>query len=150
MVGRMPSPRIEDDEYVTTCIGNVPLFFLNVSVLNRPASTHNELRSMLKKAAERNAICRYPCGIIAREDWLPPPNNEVLEEAGLAPMVSLTGMEATELLPPRRPIATLEIRQVSDDATARDLAELNADAYHLSRDLFECICNMRLWHEDSY
>ena len=62
----------------------------------------------------------------------------------------MTGMEGDELLPPRRLPAKLEIRRVADDATARDLAELNAHAFHMSPDLFESIANMRLWHADSY
>lgn len=33
---------------------------------------------------------------------------------------------------------------------ARDLAELNALAYHMPADAFDCIANMRLWHPDSY
>jgi ribosomal protein S18 acetylase RimI-like enzyme len=32
----------------------------------------------------------------------------------------------------------------------RDLAELNAQAYHMPAEAFECIANMRLWHADSY
>jgi ribosomal protein S18 acetylase RimI-like enzyme len=32
----------------------------------------------------------------------------------------------------------------------RDLAELNAQAYHMPAEAFECIANMRLWHPDSY
>jgi GNAT superfamily N-acetyltransferase len=39
---------------------------------------------------------------------------------------------------------------VTNDATARDLAELNARAYDMPVDGFECISNMRLWHPDSY
>ncbi len=59
-------------------------------------------------------------------------------------MVPLTGMEADELLPPRHPLPNLDVRLVVNDAMARKLAELNALAYHMPADAFDCIANMRL------
>jgi GNAT superfamily N-acetyltransferase len=47
-------------------------------------------------------------------------------------------------------LAELDIVRVTSDALARDLATLNAHAYHMPVDGFECISNMRLWHSDSY
>jgi hypothetical protein len=44
----------------------------------------------------------------------------------------------------------LEYRRVQDAATARDLAELNMQAYGLPLEMGECICNLHLWKEDSY
>lgn len=150
MVGRLPQPRIEEAAGVVSCFGNVPLIFLNVSVVDRPAATHGELRALLNTVAERSATCQHPSGVILRQDWLPIGWENLIDEAGLAPMILMTGMEAAEILPPRRPPAKLEIRRVANDATARDLAELNAHAYHMPADAFECIANMRLWHADSY
>jgi GNAT superfamily N-acetyltransferase len=62
----------------------------------------------------------------------------------------MTGMEADELLPPWHPLANLDVRLVVDDAMARDLAELNAPAYRMPADAFDCLANMRLWHANSY
>ena len=150
MVGRMPSPRIESAAGVTSCFGNVPLMFLNVSIVDRPAATSDDLRALLHTAAERSASCEYPSGVILREDWLPFQWEDLIAEAGLAVLIPMTGMEAAELLPPRRPAAQLEILRVANDALARDLAELNAHAYEMPIDAFECISNMRLWQADSY
>ena len=64
----------------------------------------------------------------------------------LAVMIPMTGMDGAELLLPRRHLAQLEILRAANDAMARDLAELNAHAYQMPADAFECISNMRLWY----
>ena len=149
MVGRLPSPRIEEADGVVSCFGNVPLMFLNISIVDRPAATPQELRRLLDTAAAHRATCAHPAGVLVREDWLPAGWEDVVKGAGLAVALPMTGMEADELLPPRRSPPALEIRRVVDDATARDLAHVNAHAYHMPPDLFDCISNMRLWHPDS-
>ena len=130
LIGRFPSARIEEADGVVSCIGNVSQVFFNASIINRPAVTHHELRALLDTAAERAADCHHPCGVIVREDWLPSGWGGAHPRRGTgAPLVPMTGMETTELLPPRRPAASAEIRRVASDATARDLVELNAHAY---------------------
>jgi len=150
MVGRLPSPRIEEADGVVSCIGNVPLIFLNISIVDRPSATPQELRGLLSTAAGHRASCEHPSGVLLREDWLPAGWEAVAKDAGLSAILTMTGMECEELLPPRRPQIGLEVRRVVDVATARDLAEVNAQAYHMPPDMFECIANMRLWHDDSY
>lgn len=150
MTGRFASARFEDSGGVTSCFANVPLVFFNISVANRPADTAEELGAILQTAADRAASCEHPSALLLREDWLPPNWKEPVEAAGLSPMMAMTGMEAGELLPPRRPAPPLEIRRVVDDAGARDLAALNAQAYGFPIEAFECMANMRLWHADSY
>jgi len=59
-------------------------------------------------------------------------------------------MAADRLLPPRRALPELAFRRVSDETTARDLAMINAQAYGIPAELFECMCNLHLWHADSY
>jgi GNAT superfamily N-acetyltransferase len=150
MVGRLPLPHIEDADGVVSCFGNVPLFFLNLSIVGRPAANHDELRAFLRTSARRAAACPYPSGLVLRQDWLPAGWEALVEEASLAPMVPMTSMETDELHPARYRPPTLDIRRVADDAMARDLAQLNAAAYHMPAEAFDCIANMRLWHADSY
>jgi GNAT superfamily N-acetyltransferase len=149
MAGRFPSSRIETGAGVTSCMGNVPLFFLNASILERPAESQDELRELLSKVARRSEG-PHPWGVIAREDWLPAGWEPAIAEAGLAPILPMTDMQTSQLLPPARPAANLEIRRVDSDAIARDVAQLNAHAYHMPVELFECMCNMHLWHPDSF
>lgn len=149
MVGRLPLPTIKEEDAVVSCFGNVPLFFLNLSIVNRPAETHEELRAFLNTAAGHVASCKYPSGVVLRQDWLPVGWENLVDEAGLAPVVPMTGMEAYELLPPRHLLPSLDVLRVVDNAMARHLAELNALAYKMPADAFDCLANMRLWHTDS-
>lgn len=149
IVSRLPSSHIDIADGVASCLGNVPLFFLNASVLQRPATSPDDLRALLKIVAERSAG-PHPWGVMVREDWLPQGWEPLIEEAGLAVVMPMTGMETSEILPPRRPLANLDIRRIGNDAMARDLAVLNAHAYHFPVEPFECIANMHLWQPDSY
>ena len=64
-------------------------------------------------------------------------------------MVNLIGMAASERLLPRRASPTLELRRVLDEATARDCAVMPT-LKACCQKLFERICNLHLWHEDSF
>jgi hypothetical protein len=150
MAGRLPSSIIQEADGVASCMANVPLFFLNASILLRPAATIDELQAQLDVAAKLAAGCEHPRGVIVREDWMPSGWESVMQKAGLVPVLPMTDMEAFELLPPRREPAKLDIRRVENDKMARDLAILNAHAYDVPAELFECICNMHLWQPDSY
>ena len=149
MVGRLPLPTIKEDDGVVSCFGNVPLIFLNLSIVERPAETDDELRVFLNTAVRHAANCKYPSGVLLRQDWLPAGWENLIREAHFAPMVQLTGMETDDLLPPRHPLPNLDVRLVVNDAMASDLAELNALAYHMPANAFDSIANMRLWHADT-
>ena len=150
MVGRMPAAQIVQDGGVTTTFGHVPLAFFNISTLDRPAADAADLRGRFGLAKERAKACQHETLLALCADWAPGDWQTVAAEAGWKPMMSLTGMAAGELLPPRRAAPQLELRRVLDEATARDLAVVNAHAYGMPTELFECICNLDLWHEDSF
>jgi GNAT superfamily N-acetyltransferase len=150
MVQRLPTARVQEANGVASCMGNVPLYFLNASILLRPAATLDELRILLDAEAELSSWCKFPRGVIIREDWMPSGWEALAHRAGFEPVMPMTDMEAFELLPPRRPLPALDIRRVKNDGMARDLAEINAVAYDVPMELFECICNMYLWQADSY
>ncbi len=150
MVGRLPKSEIREDDSVTGIFGHVPLAFMNVAMLNRPMADTSDLRQALALAGKQASGCAHPSLTILVEDLVPTDWASVAAEAGLTPAMTLREMETDELLPPRRPAPEIELRQVTDEATARDLAMINADAYGMPRELFECICNMHLWHDDSY
>lgn len=149
MAGRMPGATIEQADGVSTMFGHVPLPFLNFGVLDRPAADVEDLRRMLEIYQQRAAGCSYPSLLTVCEPWAPPDWTSIAAEAGLVPMLAMTGMAAEQLLPPRRPFPALDIRRVIDDAGARDLATVNAHAYGMPPELFDCMSNMLLWQADS-
>ena len=150
MVGRLPSSRILEEENVVSCAGHVPLPFLNVAFQNAPAESVEAFRGVLADAARQMADCHFPAFVAVREDWLPAGWESVAAEAGKASAMGLTGMETDAVLPARRPAPPLELRRVVDDGTARDIAMLNADAYGVPGELFECMCNTHIWREDTH
>ena len=150
VVGRLPEAEIKHAEAVATMFGHVPLPFFNLSVPDRPLVDAADLRRALAVAQDRAKSCRHGSMIGVCEDWAPENWEAVAAEAGFSRALNLTWMTAGELLPPRRTLAGLEFRRVSDEATARDLATINAQAYGMPQSLFECICNLHLWREDSF
>lgn len=150
MTGRLPSPHFSEADGVAACFSDVPNLFFNLWIQSQPAADEVSFNAMLETARARSAASTQTVGGIVCEDWAPASWGELAAKAGLAPMVPMTGMEAEDLLPPRRPAPDIDIRRVVDDAGARDLALLNADAYGMPHDLFGCIANMRLWHDDTY
>lgn len=150
MVGRLPGGTIEHAVRVATMFGHVPLPFLNMSTPECPLVSAEDLRGVLAIVQQRAAACEYDSLFALCEAWAPEDWRRVIAEAGFTVALNMTGMVADELLPPQRALPALEFRRVSDEGTARDLATINAQAYGLPMEMFECICNLHLWHEDSF
>jgi GNAT superfamily N-acetyltransferase len=148
MTGRLPSPLFVDKDGVASCFSDVPNLFFNLWVQSRPATLEEEFRGLLATAAQRAATSTYATGGIIRDDWSPLGWEDIAKEVGLAPMVPMISMETDGLLEPRRRAADLDIRRVIDDSGARDLAMLNARAYGMPLELWECVSGMHFWPSD--
>lgn len=150
MVERLPGGKVEQAEGVATFLGHVPLPFFNLSMNDRPISDTGDLRRMLAIALQRAASCEHPSMCALCEDWVPHDWESVAAEYGLVPALKMTGMAVEQIKPPRRPAPAIEFRRVVDESMARELAILNAQGYGMPAELFDCISNMQIWHEDSY
>lgn len=150
IVGRLPGAAIEHAKGVATMFAHVPLPFLNLSMPDSPLANAEELRGALSVVRERAKACQHGSLLALCEAWAPAEWEQVALEEGFAMALNMTGMAADHLLLPRRALPELAFRRVSNDTTARDLAMINAQAYGIPADLFECLCNLHLWHEDSY
>jgi GNAT superfamily N-acetyltransferase len=84
------------------------------------------------------------------QEWLPEHSREIAAEEWFSFSLNMTGMATDLLLPPRRPAPELAYRRVQEDATARDYAMINAQAYGMPAEPWECLCNLLLWQPDSY
>ena len=109
-----------------------------------------DLRGALAVVKERAKTCAHASLLALCEAWAPAVWEQVALDEGFAMALNMTGMAADHLLPPRRALPELAFRRVSDEAAARDLAMINAQAYGMPSDLFECLCNLHLWHADSF
>ncbi len=150
MTERLPSPRFANENGVASCFSNVPNLFFNLWVQSQPATAEEEFRALIATAAQRAATSAFQTGGIIRVDWSPAGWEEIAKAAGLAPMVPMISMETDSLLEPRRPPADLNIRRVVDDKGARDLAILNARAYGMPLELWDCVSGMHFWPSDCF
>ena len=149
MVSRFPAAEIKHEDGVATMFANLPLPFLNVSVLDQQMDK-TSLHHAFAIAKQRAANCKYGSMLGLCEDWVPEEWERIATEQGFSRAINMTGMAADELRPPRRATPDIEFRRITDDATARDLAMINAQAYEMPQELFECIANLCLWQEDSF
>ena len=145
-----PTGTVERRDGVAMTLANVLLPFLNICHLERAPGNGDELRDQLRVGVDAGQTGGNPWMFSVCADWLPEGWEQVAEEEGLEVSMSLTGMAADALLPPRRPLPELEIRRVDDEKTARDIAELNAHAYEMPLEMVECMCNMYLWGDDAF
>jgi GNAT superfamily N-acetyltransferase len=150
IVGRLPDATIEQAGGVATMLGHVTLPFFNISIVDRPLMNAGDLHGVLALAKERAKACEHASLIGLCDAWAPADWERPVAEEGFAPELNITGMATDRLLPPRRALPELELRRVLDEATARDLAVINALAYGIPAEMFECICNLHLWHADSF
>jgi len=150
LVGRLPGSKIDHAKGVATMFAHVPLPFLNISMPDCPLTTAEQLRRALTVVRDRAKTCEHGSLLAMCEPWVPTEWEPVALEEGFAMALNMTGMAANHLLPPRRALPELAFRRVSDETTARDLAMINAQAYGIPAELFECMCNLYLWHADSF
>ncbi len=150
IVGRLPGSKIEHAGGLATMLGHVPLPFFNFSVVDRPLVDEADLRAVLAEARKRAATCEHGSMLGLCDTWAPAAWEQVIAEEGFARAMDTTWMATEQLLPPRRALPALEFRRAVDVATARDLATINAYAYAMPAELFECLFNLHLWREDSY
>lgn len=150
MVGRLPESTITQESGVAAMIGHVPLPFFNFMVLDRSFETIAQLETALARAREHDATCAHHTMLAACTNWLPAGWEAAFAAANIVPSMNMTGMAADTLAPPRRPLPRIEYRTIDTVAAATDAAHINARAYGLGTEAFDCICNLHLWQENSF
>lgn len=149
MTGTLPTPHHENADGITSCFCDVPNLFFNLWFQVKPTRNEYEFRKLLKAGKKRMESWHQPVGGILRDDWLPDDWEAIMADEGMTVMMPMLGMEATSIIPSERAAADLEIRRVSDDATAYDAAMVNAHAYDMDEELFAPCGGMHFWPEGS-
>jgi GNAT superfamily N-acetyltransferase len=150
MTGRFPGSTFERGAGVTSAFAHLPMPFFNISFQDQPATSEAPLRDLFSVMRQRASRCAHPSMMGFCEDWLPELAREIAAEEGFSFSLNMTGMAADSLLPPRRPAPNLVYRRVQENATAREYAMINAQAYGSPEERWECLCNLLLWQPDSY
>ena len=143
------SATFEDRDGVVSCFGHVPVLFFNLSFALHPAADQEAFRDQLRTVASREAGCAHPTALVLEEAGLPGGWESILATQSRVPLMPLLAMETEELLAPRRSAPPeLEIRRVSNHRIARHFAGINAHAYQMPPELFDCMADKRFWSDD--
>lgn len=150
MTSRFPGHRIIAKSGVATTFANVPLPFLNISTLDRSLVEPTALQDALCEARSRAEDCEHASMLALSGDWAPRDWQDLAAESGWVQSMALIAMAADWLLPPRRSEARLDFRPIDTPAAARDLGLVNALAYAMPPEAFDCLGEMALWRDGGF
>ena len=119
--------------------------FFNMLAINAAVEEATALRQAIETARAYADRCPYDSMLLIPPGFLPGGADAVLADAGLALSMSLSGMAAERLAPPRREQPVLDFRVARDEATALDLGYVNADAYGMPRETFAVTGRIPQW-----
>lgn len=119
--------------------------FFNMVTLSAPLATEAVLHQALATARGYAAGCPHDAMLLLAPDWMPEGAASILAEHGLAYSMSMWGMAADALAPPRRDEPALEFRIAANEATARDVGRVNADAYGMPHEAFAVTGTLHRW-----
>ena len=124
MVHLYPLGQRIQENGVASMFAHVPLSFMNMSILDRPAADAADLRSLLTIARERATLCAHPSVAALCDACVPKGWESIASEEGFQVGLNITGMKAEALKPPRRPAPEVTWRRVDDLETARAIGEM--------------------------
>lgn len=150
MTSRYLGHRIAAEAGVATTFSNRPLPFLNISTLDRPLTEPGAFRDACREARARAEDCAHGSMLALSGDWAPDDWEDLAAEAGWLRSMALTAMAADRLRVPRRAEALLEFRPIEAAEAARDLGLVNALAYAMPVELFDCLGEMALWRDGGF
>ena len=130
---------------VAVTLSNTNCPFFNMITINGPMRDESILQHAVFTARDYAENCPHDAMLLLSPDWLPAGAEEILARKGLAYSMSMWGMAADRLEPPRREEPALEYRIARDENTALDMGRVNADAYGMPHEAFEVTGNLHSW-----
>ena len=146
---RMPSPRIASAAGVTACFGNVPLMFLNVSIVDRPAATSDDLRALLQTAVQRSASCRVSFRSHSARGLAASAMGRSGSGSRFGGAASDDGHGGDGTLAAAPPGAAVGDPSGGERRAGSGPGGIERPAYEMPLEAFECISDVRLWQADS-
>lgn len=145
MAGQYPDHVLAQIGPVDVMLSQTNCAFFNMLAINGPAHDEAALRQAVATARGYADQCPHGTMVLLPPGFLPENAGTVLTDHGAAFSMSLWGMAADALAPPRRAEPALEFRIAHDEATALDLGWVNADAYGMPRDVFAVTGRIPIW-----
>ncbi|MBS1828500.1 MAG: GNAT family N-acetyltransferase [Acidobacteria bacterium] len=116
----------------------VPVMFLNAIGFTSYVQSPADLRARIINGQRYAAAAGFPYFFSICKELMSPEAREDMDDAfaaaGLFPFFNWTGMAAEEILPPRRSVTDLDIRDVTDSPARRAVYEINCHAYDMPLD----------------
>ncbi len=127
----------------------------NLSFLSEPVSDEADLKSRIGAALDHAQGVGLGWLLFICLELLPDELrghlNSLLGGQGMAQVLPMTGMIASDLSPPRHPLPKLSIRPVADAVTRRDFALVNSAAYEIPDEwVLQTLDLEALWDEKSF
>jgi GNAT superfamily N-acetyltransferase len=147
----LPAGEVVALDGVLVTDGRSPLAFMNAAFLTTRVGDVADLRARIDRASTHFRAHGVPWVFMPGEDLIEPDLLPALDEAatsaGLQFMMPMTGMVATTLEAPVRPLPALECRLVGDEATRRAVADINGEGYDIPADLMHTATGVRdIWN----
>jgi GNAT superfamily N-acetyltransferase len=128
-----------------------PWYLTNGAILTKPVTSREDLSTRVGAAINYFAAEKCPWFFFGGEQWLGEGASETLSALGFAEAFKVVGMVAEQLAPPERPLPEVELRRIADETGRWALADLNADAYHITPDWVRgAVTSESLWKTPLY
>lgn len=124
---------------------NTANMIFNAIFVSKPVQDKADLEARIKQAYDYAGKYNQPWSMIICKDFLPESIRshapEIMSRNEFVPLFKLTGMAADKILPPVRPIPSLDCIRVENLETRRAVADINAicseKPSHLFREILE-------------
>jgi ribosomal protein S18 acetylase RimI-like enzyme len=149
-VSQFPRGKKLDIDGLAINWSNTENIIFNTVFLSKPVQDEADLEAKIKLVYDYAGKYNQPWSMIICENFLPkvicPHVPEIISRYELVPLLNLTGMAADKILPPVRPIPTLDCTRVDNLETRRAVADINAISYKKPSKLFrELLESEELW-----
>ena len=128
-----PNGEVANPPDVYIANANSSWAMLNAAFLPKPVETEAALERSVATAADHLCFNKAGWLYVACDEWLAPHVREnapaIFAAHGLKRTLSPMGMVAERLLPPARPLPSIEVRHATHEEALRHIADINALAY---------------------
>jgi ribosomal protein S18 acetylase RimI-like enzyme len=135
---------------VSIAAAGVTFQMFNSAFFSAPITSEAELRQRIYLAMSHFNVRGLEWACWVCEDWMDPRtrrrSRQIFERQGLRHSVDLPGMVAERILPPSKPLPTLEVRRVGDIATREAFCAIGSVCFHVPLVWFrEVFDNRQVW-----
>lgn len=145
LAGQYPGHLLAQVGPVAITLSRTDCPFFNMITISGRTEDEAALRLAMATARGYAEGCPHDAMLLLSPDGMPPGAADILASEGVSFSMSMWGMATDTLTPLRRAEPPLDFRIASDEATALDLGQVNADAYGMPYEVFAVTGRMPDW-----